>query len=132
MDPALWRADRWFRTAGAVTLGLLALTAALLAAGASAWRPTFVLAHLAALIALAPLGAVLVWRAARQEGGLLPAVRRHRFATALVGLAFVAIAVSLLNFEDGIRWLRRVANLTTVSVVLVLVARYLAWARRPA
>jgi hypothetical protein len=110
---SLARADLVFRLAGAGALALLAATAVLLALDVEAWRPVFAFAHLAALIALAPLG---VWR-------------RHREVVVLLVVVTITVAVSLMNFQDGIRWLRRVANLTTVALVLVLVARYLSWRR---
>jgi len=99
-----------------------------------AWRPVFAFAHLAALIALAPLGVMLVRQAfaeARREGdpGIAGVWRRHRSVAVILGIVAITVAVSLLNFQDGIRWLRRVANLTTVALVLVLVARYLTWRR---
>lgn len=102
-----------------------------------AWRPVFAFAHLAALLGLAPLGAMLVRHAVRQtraaeDGPLLPAlVGRYPQAVFLLAAVVLTITVSLMNFEDGIRWLRRVANLSTVAIVLVLVARYLRWARDP-
>ncbi len=116
---------------------MLALTAALLFAGAEAWRPVFALAHLAAIVALTPLGVVLVRQAARaareaNAGPVIPAlIQRHPQVAFLLAAATVAVVVSLMNFEEGIRWLRRVANFTTVGIVLVLVARYLRWARNP-
>jgi hypothetical protein len=128
----LRRADRWFRAAGILTLALLVATLGLLAAGADAWRPVFALAHLAALIALVPLGVVLVVETLRREGSLGAVVRRHRTVAVILAVVVVTIVVSLLNFDDGIRWLRRVANLTTVALILVLVARYFVWSRRGA
>ncbi|GMU41504.1 MAG: hypothetical protein AMXMBFR23_23700 [Chloroflexota bacterium] len=116
---------------------MLGLTAALLLAGAEAWRPVFALAHLAALVALIPLGVALVRHAARaareaDAGPVVPAlIQRHPQVAFLLAAATVAVVVSLMNFEDGIRWLRRVANFTTVGIILVLVARYLRWARHP-
>ncbi len=98
------------------------------------WTAVFGLAHLAALVALAPLGVVLVrhgFRRAAAEGdpGLRGVLRRYPdVALILLGIA-VAVTVTLVNFDDGIRWLRRVANFTTVGLVLVLVGRYLRWSR---
>jgi peptidoglycan/LPS O-acetylase OafA/YrhL len=131
---SLARADLVFRLAGAGALALLAATAVLLAMDVEAWHPIFAFAHLAALIALAPLGVLLVARAfaeARREGepGITGVWRRHRRVAVVLGIVAITVAVSLLNFQDGIRWLRRVANLTTVVLVLVLVARYLWWRR---
>jgi hypothetical protein len=109
----------------------------LLAVGNEAWRPVFAVAHLAALLGLAPLGVMLVRHAVRQtrateDGPLLPAlVARYPQVVFLLAAVVLTITVSLMNFEDGIRWLRRVANLSTVAIVLVLVARYLRWARDP-
>lgn len=122
---------------GVVTLGLLGVTAALLAMSNAAWRPVFAFAHLAALLGLSPLGVMLIRHAVRQtraaEGGpLLPAlVGRYPQVVFLLAAVVLTITVSLMNFEDGIRWLRRVANLSTVAIMLVLVARYLRWARDP-
>ena len=105
--------------------------------GNEAWRPVFAFAHLAALVGLAPLGVLLVRHAVRQtrateDGPLLPAlVGRYPQVVFLLAAVVLTITVSLMNFEDGIRWLRRVANLSTVAIVLVLVARYLRWARDP-
>jgi hypothetical protein len=120
-----------------ITLGLLAGTAALLLAGQEAWRPLFALAHLGALIALAPLGVMLLRYAVTEveradAGPLLPAlVRAYPTVVFLLAAMSVTIVISLLNFEDGIRWLRRIANFSTVGIVLALVARYLMWTRDP-
>lgn len=127
--PWLLRLDAGFRFFGKVTLALLLATAGLLLAGVEAWRALFALAHLAALIALVPLGVALAVHAVRQEGSLGAAVARHRLVVGLLLLAAVAVALSLANFEDGNRLVRRTANLTTVGIALVLVWRYFAWAR---
>jgi hypothetical protein len=47
----------------------------------------------------------------------------------ILAVVAITVAISLVNFQDGIRWLRRVANLATVALVLILVARYVAWRR---
>ena len=126
--------DRVFRLCGVVALVALAATAASLASGISAWRVPFVAAHLAALIALAPLGVVLAVEAiaaARVEAGSLagvPAalVRRRPVEVTLLAVVAVSIGVSLAtNFSEGARWVRTTANLVSVAVILVLVARYL-------
>ncbi len=130
---ALHVADRWFRGAGVATLGLLGITGVTLALGHEVWRSIFALAHLAALIALAPLGLLLVARAviqARLETGstatAVPAVaRRYPVVTALVLLSFLTAGISLANFPDGERWVRTVANLSTVAIVVGLVVHYL-------
>lgn len=131
-------ADRWFRVAGVVTLALLAVTGITLALGREAWRPIFALAHLAALMALLPLGAVLAWRAVIEArrvtgsaGRAAPAVaRRYPVVTGLVLLSFVTAGISLANFADGERWVRTSANLSTVAIVAALVAHYLRTAGR--
>src|SRR5437016_1123293 len=72
-------ADGWFRAWGSICLIALALTGVLLLLHAEAWRAAFVLGHLCALIALAPLGVVLVGRTylryARERASLLDAAR---------------------------------------------------------
>lgn len=130
---ALAAADRWFRGWGVAALASLAVTGAMLALRLEAWRAPFVLAHLAALLALVPLGVVLVGgtfaRYRRERGSVLGALRgtltHDRLATLLVALALVAVAVSLSQFQDGVRVVRSLANLTTVGVIVVLVGRYL-------
>ncbi len=126
-------ADWWFRAWGTAALLSLTVTAGALLAGFEGWRLPFVLAHLAALLALVPLGLVILSRVVGGEyarrGSVAGAVRgvfaHDRIASVLVVVALVAIAVSLSQFQDGIRWLRALANYTTVSIILVLVARYL-------
>ena len=130
----LYRADRNFRIFGKLAVALLLATAGLIAADVDAWRAVFAAAHLAALIALLPLGVALIveaFREARAAGdpGLRGVLRRHRTVAILVAVALVTIALSLANFEGGSRAVRRVANLSTVGIVLVLVWRYLAWSR---
>lgn len=130
----LLRSDRSFRLFGKLAIALLLATAGLLAADIEAWRSVFALAHLVALVALLPLGAALVVHAfreaaARGEPGLRAVLTRHRLVAVLLAVAVVTIALSLANFEGGSRAIRRVANLTTVAIVLVIVSRYLAWAR---
>jgi hypothetical protein len=130
---ALVVADRWFRGWGVAALVSLAVTLGMLALRLEAWRAPFVLAHLAALLALVPLGVVLVGRTfaryRRERGSVLGAVRgtlaHDRLATLLVAVAFVAAAVSLSQFQDGVRVVRSLANFTTVGVIVVLVGRYL-------
>ena len=99
------------------------------------WVLPFGLAHLAALVALVPLGGVLVrhgFRRAAAEGdpGVLGVVRRYRGVALMLLAVAVTVTITLVNFEDGPRWLRRAANITTVALVLVLVTRYLRWSRR--
>lgn len=127
--PSLALLDRNFRLFGKLALALLLTTAGLLVVEIEAWRAVFALAHLAALIALLPLGVALVARAVREEGGLVAAARMHRGVTVLLAVAAVAVVLSLANFEGGNRDLRRVANLTTVAIAVVLVWRYLLWSR---
>lgn len=127
-------ADRNFRIFGKFTLALLLTTAGLLAVDISAWRAVFASAHAAALVALVPLGVVLVGHAFRQarlagDPGLAGVLRRYRIVAILLAVTVVTVALSLANFEGGSRIVRRIANLTTVGIALVLVWRYLAWAR---
>lgn len=129
-ERALFTADRWFRTLGAGAVMALGATGILLFAESSAWRVIFVVAHLAALLALLPLGVVLVLRAYRQSGGLTSMVRRYPVVAVLLVCLLVTIVASLMNF-DGNREARRVANLASVALILVLVVRYLRWARTP-
>lgn len=129
----LYLTDRWFRGWGVAALLALLATGAMLAFSLDAWRAPFVLAHLCALLALVPLGAVLVGRTfaryREERGSLLAAVRgtlaHDRLATALVAVALVAVAVSLSQFDGGVRLVRSAANLTAVAVIVVLVGRYL-------
>lgn len=130
----LVRSDRSFRLFGKLAVALLLTTAGLLAAEIEAWRGVFALAHLVAVVALLPLGGALLVHAVREaaaagEPPLRGVADRHRVVAALLVVMAIAIALSLANFEGGSRVLRRVANLTTVAIVLVLVWRYLAWAR---
>lgn len=131
-------ADRWFLGWGVTALVALAVTALSLATGRGAWRIPFVLAHVAALLAFVPLGGVLIvqalaegYRVAGSLTGTPAAVaRRHPLVLLLLAIIGVTVAVSLANFADGTRWLRAVANLVTVAIVLALVARYLRAAQR--
>ena len=124
--------DRWFRVWGVLALLALAATAAMLALRLEAWRGPFVAAHLAALLALFPLGVALVastylgrLRTGHSTLGAVGATLTHdRVATALTVLALAAACVSLSQFEVGVRMERTAANLVTVSVVVVLVGRY--------
>ncbi len=134
--PSDWlvRLDRSFRLFGKLALALLLATVGLVAADVEAWRGVFALAHLAALVALLPLGVALVVHAFRSasadgEGGLVSVLRRHRLVAALLAITLVAVVLSLANFEDGSRLVRRTANFTTVGIVVVLVWRYLACSR---
>lgn len=116
-----------------VTLAGLAITGILLATGAEAWRPLFALSHLAALLALVPLGVALIathYSAARREtsnalSGLRRLIATHRLEVALTALAFLGVAVTLSQFDGGVREVRRVSNLVTVMAVLALIVRYL-------
>jgi MFS family permease len=126
-------ADRWFRGWGVAALLALLATGAMLALSLEAWRAPFVLAHLCALLALVPLGVVLVARTfaryREERGSVLGGVRgtlaHDRLTTLLVAVALVAVAVSLSQFDGGVRAVRSAANLTTVAVIVALVGRYL-------
>ena len=139
MNMPFYAADRVFRAFGTVALLMLALTFASLATGIGAWRVPFVLAHLATLIALVPLGIVLaveaIAAAAHNSGSLggAPAalVQRYGMVLLLLAVLSVSVAVSLANFEGGIRWLRTAANLVSVAVIVALVLRYLRSSRSP-
>ena len=129
---ALVVADAWFRGWGVATLAGLATTGVLLAARAEAWRSVFALSHLAALLALVPLGVVLVathYVASRRttRGPFIAAVwlvGTHRLETALTLLAFLGVAITLWQF-DGMREVRQASNAVTVAAVVALVGRYL-------
>ena len=139
MSTAAPVADRMFRVFGVVALASLLLTFASLGTGIGAWRVPFVAAHLATLLALAPLGVVLaveaIAQASRDAGSLggVPAAlaRRHGFVLLLLAIISVSIAVSLANFSGGQRWLRSTANYVSVVIILTLVVRYLRSARSP-
>lgn len=124
-SPVLLAADRLFRIAGGCAIGALILTAGALAADREWWRTPFVAAHLAALVALLPLGIMLAVDAARRADSVAALLRRHRGTVLLLAVIVVTVAVSLANFEGGSRIARRVANLTTVAIVLLLIVRYL-------
>lgn len=134
---ALWFADMWFRGWGLGALVALVGTAVMLVLGVDAWRVPFVIAHLSGLLALAPLGVVLVvttlgryWREMHSIAGAVGGLLSHdRLVTYLVLASFVTAGVSLSQFEGGVRWVRAAANYSTVAIVLVLVWRYLRSAR---
>jgi hypothetical protein len=125
-------ADRWFRAWGSLCLAALAFTAALLAVGADAWRAAFILGHLCALLALLPLGLVLVGATFAQHyrarGDLVDAARatvsHDPLVTGLVLLCFLTVAISLSQFE-GNQPVRAAANVASVAMIAVLVVRYL-------
>lgn len=124
-------ADRWFRLVGLGTIAVLAVTALLLVADVEAWWVPFVVAHLLALIALLPLALVMLAQSLRESGSPIGLVRRHPLPAGLVVALAFTVALSLMNFE-GNRDVRRIANLSSVALVLVLVVRYLRWSRTPA
>ena len=129
MSTMLRLVDRWFRIAGIVTIVALAVTIAMLLVGAQGWRAPFVVAHLAALAALAPLGVALIAHGYREAGGLGPMLSRHSRVAIVLAVIAVTVTVTLVEF-DGNRALRRVSNITTVVLVLLLIAQYLRWFRR--
>lgn len=134
----LWFADAWFRGWGYGAIAALVGTLAMLAVQMPEWRVPFVIAHLAALLAVAPLGVVLVvqtfarYRRSSDSvaGGLRGLFTHDRLVTALVLAAFVTAAVSLSQFQGGIRWLRALANYSTVAIVVTLIWRYLRASKR--
>lgn len=126
--------DLVFRVGGVAAVLLLVATVTLGILDVAAWRPVFTAAHVAALVALVPLGVALVRHAFREAAragtpGIGGVMSRYRGMALLLGVALIAVAVSLANFEDGNRMLRRVANFTTVGIALVMVARYIRWRR---
>ncbi len=137
MNSLLRITDRWFRVWGVAALVALVATGFSLVTHWAAWRVPFVAAHLATLLALVPLGLVLIARecltayhvAGSSVGTPGAIARRHPWVLLLLAMAIVSVAVSLANFADGTRWLRTIANLVTVAIALTLVARYLRSAR---
>lgn len=129
MNAALPLVDRLFRVLGIVTIVALAVTIAMLLVGAEAWRVPFVAAHLAGLIALAPLGVVLMVLAYRDAGGLSSMIARHALVAAALAVIAVCVTVTGMEFTAN-RDVRRISNIVTVSVVVLLVARYLWWSGR--
>ncbi len=129
LPPSLHLVDRVFRVAGVVAIAALGATIAMALAGAEAWRVPFVVAHLAALIALTPLGVALVLHAYGESGGLVPMVTRHALVSVALAIVAVGVTVTLLAFSEN-REVRRISNLVTVGVVLLLVVQYLRWSRR--
>ncbi len=129
MNTALRPVDRLFRISGVVTIAALVVAGAMLLAGAAAWWVPFVAAHLGALVALVPLGLVLVVYAYREAGGVLPMVARHVAITLVLAVITVTVTVTLRAFTANPE-VRRISNIITVTLVLLLVARYLRWSRR--
>ncbi len=132
--PPLPNLHRWFRFAATATLAALAVTAAMLALRHDGWRVPFVAAHLAALLALVPLGAGIALHAYRHHrrrnsgtgAALRGVVAANRLNAALVAIILVAAAVSVSQFT-GVRVIRASANAVTVALVLTLVVRYFRW-----
>jgi len=129
MNHALRLADRWFRWVGIATIVALAATIVMLLLGAEGWRWPFVAAHLGGLLALLPVAVVVVVHAYREEGSLSAMIARHPVVTAAIAVLVVTITASLMEFS-GDRNVRRVANFTSVGVILGLVSYYLCWAPR--
>lgn len=112
-------------------LAALAATAVMIVMDLEDWQVPFVIAHLCGLIALVPLGVVLIARTYRhylEASPPLEAARatltHDRLASTLTVAALLAAAVSLSQFE-GVRIIRSIANFTTVTLIAVLVRRYL-------
>lgn len=137
MNSLLRITDRWFRVWGVTALVALAATGVSLVTHWGAWRIPFVAAHLAALLALVPLGLMLIAQECRAAYHIADSItgtpgaiaRRHPWVLLLLAVVIVSVAVSLANFAGGTRWLRAIANLVTVAIVLTLVVRYLRGAR---
>jgi len=129
MNAALRAVDRLFRVSGIVTLIALAATIAMLITGIATWWMPFVAAHLTALIALLPLGLVLIAYGYREAGGVAPMIARHGIVAAALAVIAVSVTVTLLEFSTN-RDVRRVANIVTVSLVVLLVVHYLRWSRQ--
>ncbi|MEI6136523.1 MAG: hypothetical protein WCQ48_03785 [Chloroflexota bacterium] len=129
MNAALRAVDRLFRVSGIVTLIALAATIVMLIAGVATWWMPFVAAHLTALIALAPLGLVLIAYGYREAGGVTSMIARHGIVAAALAVIAVSVTITLLEFSTN-RDVRRVANIVTVSLVVLLVVHYLRWSRQ--
>ncbi|MSQ30343.1 MAG: hypothetical protein EXR68_07660 [Dehalococcoidia bacterium] len=129
MDNTLRAVDRWFRSAGILAILALLVTFGMIFAGADGWRGPFVAAHLAALVALLPLALALVVYAYREAGSLGAMVARHTLVAGALAVIAVTVTVSLMEFT-GNREVRRIANLTSVAVIVLLVVHYLRWSRQ--
>jgi len=128
MNSTLRLVDRSFRIFGIVTLVGIAITILGAMNGAGWWRPVFSASHLAALIALVPLGVALVVYAYREAGSLGAMLSRH--ARIVITLAVIAVSVTITLVEfDGNRTVRRISNFTTVGLVLLLIVHYFRWFR---
>jgi len=128
MDHTLRVVDRVFRVAGIATIVGIIATIALAMAGAPIWRPVFTLSHLTALIALVPLGVVLIALAYREAGGLGPMLSRHARIVIVLAVIAVSVTITLIEF-NGNRTVRRISNFTTVGLVLLLLVHYVRWYR---
>ncbi|MFA7248912.1 MAG: hypothetical protein WC273_04705 [Dehalococcoidia bacterium] len=126
MTTILRRVDRWFRIAGVATLLALAVTIAMLLGGVESWRVPFVAAHLAALAALLPLGIALVVLGYREAGGPGAMLARHWRIVLVLAVIAASVTVTGMEFTAN-RDIRRVSNIVTVSLVVLLVVQYLRW-----
>lgn len=127
---SLLLADRVFRIVGLVAVGLILATIGMVLVGAEGWRAPFAAAHLAALVALVPLGIAVVAYAYRDAGGLGAMLARHARVVIVLALIAVSVTITLMEFDGGNRELRRIANFTTVGLVLLLIVNYLRWFAR--
>lgn len=131
MNSTLRLVDKTFRIFGILTiLGLIATIAGAMN-GAAWWRPVFSASHLTALIALVPLGLVLVAQAYREAGSVGAMLSRHARVAIVLALIAVSVAITLIEF-DGNRTVRRVSNYTTVALIALLLVHYFRWFRQQA
>ena len=118
--------DRWFRFAGIAALLALGVTIAMLFAGAEGWRGPFVAAHLAALAALLPLGIALVVYGYREAGRIGALLSRHALTVGALVVIAVLVVITQVNFYANPN-IRRISNLTNVTIIVLLVVQYLRW-----
>lgn len=126
MNSTLRAVDRWFRFAGIAAILALAVTIAMLVAGSEGWRGPFVAAHLAALAALLPLGIALVVYGYREAGSLGALLSRHALIAGALVVIAVLVVITQVNFYANPN-IRRISNITNVTIILLLIAHYLRW-----
>jgi len=118
--------DRWFRFAGIAAVLALLVTFGMLFAGAEGWRGPFVAAHLAALAALLPLGIALVVYGYREAGSLGALLSRHALIVGALVVIAVLVVITQVNFYANPD-IRRISNFANVTIILLLIVRYLRW-----